>query len=265
MPHTVLLSRDTAPLDRLSLSRFLLEASFPAAALQPNGDEVLLYSLVGSVQVYCNGSFLGTLGGRRALDEPLVHAMRFPAWLPFEVTLTLVGTSADLLCATYTPPDDAIPSSLTPMHPYLHFNDTAWHRVGEGSYERRVAEVPTPAGFAIHAGETRNQLGGMSSWPPHANADDLQAFAAGETTWEEVMFFCCKEPGSVNLQGLYTGPTPVDTVCRVSNGDALVMPLGSHPITAAPGQALWYFWAYVGSALQKTYNQAATDQNVYQK
>lgn len=265
MAYAHLLSRDNAPLDRLSLGRFTLDASYPSANVQTDGQEFLLYSLVGRVQVYCNGSFLGTLGGRRTVEESLVHAMRFPAFLPFDVTLTLCGPAADLLCAAYTPPEEALSAGILPMHPYLHFNDVAWHDVGSGTYARRVAELPTPQGFGIHAGETHNSPGGISSWPPHADEEDLRRFAAGETTWEECMFFCCQEPGSVNLQGLYTGPEAIDEVRRVQNGDAMVMPLGSHPIGAAPGSPLSYCWFYAGSALEKEYNRTATDQGVYRK
>ena len=262
MGYHVLLSPHDDPLDRLTLSRWQFDASMPAASIETQGDELLLYALVGSVNVYANGLFLGTLGSRRSLKERGVQALRFPVGQGFDIALTLHGTSADLLCVTCVWMDTPLDA---PRHPYWHWSDTAWHAVGEGSYERAVAEVPTPDGFAISAGETHNVRGGTSSWPPHANEADLRRFSDQETSWEELMWFCCTESGSVNLQGLYTGNKVVDEIRRVDNGAAMVMPLGSHPITAAPGAEMTYAWFYCGDSLKKVYNASATDVHTYQK
>lgn len=260
---TTLLSPETHPLHRLTLSRIQLDATSPVTSLETHGDEVLLYSLVGRADVYCNGRFLGSFGNRKQVTERLVHAIRFPMGTEFTVALTVNGAAADILCLTATPPVHG--NSLVNPHPYLHWNDTVWNEVGEGCHFRHVAEVPTPEGFAIYTGETLNIPGGTSSWPPHANPEDLRRFAAKETTWEEVMFFSCKEPGIVDLQGIYTGGKIVNELVRIENGSAQVMPLGSHRIVAAPDSYIWYHWSYCGTALQKQYRKFASDTNIYVK
>ena len=260
---TTLLSPATDPLQRLTLVRIQLDATSPADSLETHGDEVLLYSLVGRAYVYSNGRFLGSLGGRKHVTEKLVHAMRFPAGTDFHVALTVNGAATDLLCCVATP---AAYTLVTPNpHPYLHWNDTVWNEVGEGCHARQVAEVPTPEGFQIFTGETLNIPGGSSSWPPHANPEDLRRFVAKDTTWEEVMFFACKEPGIADLQGIYTGGKIVNELIRIDNASAHVMPLGSHRLIAAPDSYLYYWWGYCGSALQKQYRQFASDTNIYVK
>ena len=260
---TTLLAPETHPLQRLTLSRIQLDATSPVTSLETHGDEVLLYSLVGRADVYSNGRFLGSLGGRKHVTEKLVHAIRFPMANEFAVALTVNGAAADLLCLTAAPLVDCV--YTTNLHPYLHWNDTVWNEVGEGCHLRQVAEVPTPEGFSIYTGETLNIPGGTSSWPPHASPEDLRRFAAKETTWEEVMMFFCKEPGLADLQGIYTGGKIVNEVVRLENGSAQVMPLGSHRIVAAPDSYIWYHWSYCGTALQKSYRKFASDTKIYVK
>jgi len=151
------------------------------------------------------------------------------------------------------------------QHPYLHWNDTLWNDVGEGTHFRTVAEVPTPQGFELFCGETLNIPGGTSSWPPHATAEDLRQYSARKTTWNEIMFFSSQEPGIVNLQGIYADGTIVDALQPIANGSAHVMPLGSHALTAHPASYLHYVWIYYGTALQKQYRKFASDTNIYVK
>ncbi len=224
---------------------------------------MLLYSLVGRADVYANGRFLGSFGNRKQVTEKLVHAMRFPMGNEFQIAMTVNGAAADILCLAATA--DPHVAYLQNPHPYLHWNDTVWNDVGEGCHFRQVAEVPTPEGFCIYTGETLNIPGGTSSWPPHANPEDLRRFAAKETTWEEVMMFFCKEPAIADLQGIYTGGKIVNELVRIENGSAHVMPLGSHKIIGACDSYTYYQWSYLGTALQKSYRQFASDTNIYVK
>jgi 5-deoxy-D-glucuronate isomerase len=256
-----LLSRDNAPCDKLSMKRIQLDASMPFARLFNNEREGVLYSLVGQAQAYVDGVRVGIIGGRKSVTEQQAHAIRVPWGVRSEVCLTLDGFSADFLWVTRQA-DHAEPATSLP---YVHRNDTFFHEVGSGAHRRTVGEVPTPQGFMIFLGETLNIPGGTSSWPAHATPEDVEAFARGETTWEEMMFFVAPKPGIAVLNGFYSNMEVAYKSISVENGSAHIMPLGSHRITAAPDSFIYYFWAYTGSALKKTYNRFATDVLTYVK
>ena len=282
MSYTILLDKHTAPLDRLTLVRLQLDASCPSLVLGTQGNEGLLYSLVGRVTVYADGLCLGTLGGRRSVTEPQIHCIRFPAGVMTTITVVLDGFAADVLWVTYESSSFKVVAtpysrvtynqgtstnmtSVIQQTPYLHWHDTVWHSVGTGTYARTVAEVPRPDGYRLDVGETLNPPGAWSSYPPHANTQDIEHFSNGETTWEEVFFCVCEQPGIVNLQGVYTGGTIVEKVMPVYNGHAYVMPLGSHAMVAHPQSYLYYFWCYAGTALEKIYRKYSDDVGVYRK
>ncbi len=261
MQIITLLDHNNSPLPTLQFYRVLLDHEFPSIHLATDTAEALLYSMTGTVMVYANGTFLSTIGMRTSVKEPHCHCIRFPAMSHFTVTLTMDSFAADLLWVV----DTERYATIINHTPYLHYNDTMFHTVGEESYRRRVAEVPRPAGYAIDCGETLNHVGATSSWPAHANAHDLDVFRDGKTTWQEGMFFVCPKPGTAKLDGLYSGGKIVNMTVPITNGSAMAMPLGSHPITAAPDSWMWYFWAYTGTALEKRYNRFATDVGVYEK
>ena len=257
---THLLGAKAHHLDKLALWRVQLDQSMPAATVSGEHQEGVLYALTGTALIYADGQYLGSLGQRRRMQDEQAQAWRFRGCAA--VTLTLSGTAfaADFLWITHTP---YIGTDLPIID--KHLDDAAWHTVGDGTHLRRVADIPTPRGARIACGETHNIPGGISSWPPHATGDDIEQFTNGKTTWEEVMWFACDAPGIANLQGVYTGNIAVNKYREIRNGDAHVVPLGSHTIHAGPGASMLYVWAYAGTALQKQYNQAANDLGTYRK
>jgi 5-deoxy-D-glucuronate isomerase len=258
MGYTLLLDKTNAPLEHLSLSRLSLDTSHPYVTVRTLKQEAVLYSLTGTAMVYANEGCLGTIGGRKKITDDVVQCIRFPAGTDFVVSVLVSGFAADFLWITSSA---VIPA--TNKVPYLHFYDVLWHDVGTGTHQRKVAEVPTPEGYTLFCGETQNIVGGISSWPPHATAEDVERFANGETTWEEVMWFACEKPCIANLKGVYTGNVVVNKLVELANGAAQTMCLGSHSIHAAPDSSAKYVWIYRGSALQKAYNRASTDLGTY--
>ena len=258
-----LLSPETPTLKRLTLKSIRLDSTSPSEQIRFHG-EAALYMLVGKARVYWKGLFLGTMGGRSSVSEPLCHVIRFPKWPENSIAVMLDGFSAEALWITCA--SDGSDDSTWPLLPYFHYNDTTFHQVGTGTHQRRVAEVQTPIGFEIALGETLNIPGGTSSWPAHASDDDMQKFCDGKTSWEECMYFVCPKPGVCHFNGYFNGSNwRHNRRIAIDNDTAHVMPLGSHAITAAPDSTCWYFWSYVGDALTKTYNRWASNVGTYQK
>ena len=258
MPSTILLSPQNSALRTLTLSRLQLDQEAPVCTVETQGEELLLYLGIGKVIVAIEHVAEWSLGGRRKVIDPGVAVVRVPAGRPQRLDVHLCDFSADMLIAS-------VPGSASDAGFVCHMEDVWSHQVGEGTHQREVREVPTPAGYAISCGETINPPGGVSSWPPHANAEDLAKFQAGVTTWEEAMFFACASPGFAVIAGYYSGGQYEDRIIRVENGSAHAMVLGSHSIYAAPDSSIWYFWAYLGDALKKEYRRWATDLSTYRK
>lgn len=263
MPSTVLLSPNNAPLRTLTLSRLQLDQDEPVCTLETQGEELCFYVLIGQVIILDvgNPAETGNWGfyeGRRKVTDPGVAVLRFPAGRSVSLRVELQGFSADVLVASVIGPS-------SDASPIAHRGDVWSHQVGEGAHQREVREVPTPPEYTISCGETINPAGGVSSWPPHANAEDLAKFKAGVTTWDETFFIVAPSPGIAVLDGYYGDGTSVQEVVRLENGHAYPMCLGSHMCYAAPDSYLYYAWFYCGDALQKQYRKYADDVGVYRK
>ena len=263
-----LLDRNNSPLNNLRVHRAMLDSKSPYCTWEHTPHEMALYALTGIITVYWNGSCLGQIGGRKSVTERVCHVIRFPRLCVedgHKIVLTLEGFAADALLIECVPSPEEDTMLIGPTLPYFHYNDTVWNDVGSGSYARRVAEVQTPAGFELYLGETLNEVGGVSSWPAHANEHDLQLYKDGQTDWEEGMFFICPKPGLCIMDGIMSDGQLHRRTQVIENGSAHAMPLGSHRIQAAPDAWLWYAWFYAGNALQKQYRKFSTDVGIYVK
>ncbi len=269
MSFTRLLSKEYNNVDRLVLSRIQLDAVQPSLMFHTHGKEGLLYGLVGKFNVYANGLYLGSYDSGISIENHRgnnIVVCRFPAHNEYDISITMRSHAADLLwmtCEPLVPYATTTTAHMSPIAPYMHVRDSVWHDVGHGTHQRSVCELPTPPGYEIATGETHNIIGGISSWPPHATPEDIERFSNGETTWEEAMFYI--GDGFADLRGVYTGGSIVNKIMPIHNGEAHVMPLGSHAIYSKVDCNLKYVWFYCGSALKKFYNSFSDDLNVYKK
>lgn len=245
-------------MSNLLVNHITLDAEKPCHHTYIREREALVYALIGRIRVYANHHFLGVIGGRRSVTEPLAHVIRFPAGVEWQVSLVMDGFSADCLLASC----EALPNACTKL-PYMHWNDAYSHTVGEGTHQRTVTEVVTPPSFRISAGETYNPPGTTSSWPPHASQQDLLLYQEGKTTWEEWFYVIAPQPAQATLIGLYPGGKQVSETRVLTNGELVQMPLGSHAVTAAANSFAWYCWLYAGNALQKSYNKFSHHTGAY--
>lgn len=256
---TLLLDETTAPLKRLALWRAQMDASSPGVLFHTQGNEVLVYPLVGCASLTANGKYLGILGGRRHITERVIHAARFLPGSRQNLLLNVQSYAADVLIVTSDPVTSPC-SDLWP--PYVHYNDAAFHDVGTGCYRRTVAEVPTPEGYAIHCGETLSDGtdGSWSSWPSHCAPEEVGRYK----DHEELFFVVTPTYFALSLCGQYCTGKAARGMYRLNNGEACVMPLGAHELAVCPPGFGYYAWFYI-SFLKKQYNKYATDVKVYEK
>ena len=113
---------------------------------------------------------------------------------------------------------------------------------GRGLYSRQVHNlfVTDPHVRRLMVGETFNPPGHWSSYPPHKHDG-----RDGEPVLEEVYHFRLDPPLGFGHQMLYAADGESVTHA-VRDGDAVLLPYGYHPVSAAPGYRLYYLWAMAG-------------------
>ncbi|MGC8778177.1 MAG: 5-deoxy-glucuronate isomerase [Candidatus Caldatribacteriaceae bacterium] len=118
--------------------------------------------------------------------------------------------------------------------------------VGEGSFERVVHTIvgeDFPAERLL-VGETFNQPGFWSSYPPHRHEENRPP---EEYFLEEVYHYQVEPEEGFGVQVFYTADRMFEEAYLVRHGDTFVIPRGYHPVVAAPGYRLYYFWALAGA------------------
>ena len=130
-------------------------------------------------------------------------------------------------------------------------NDVLVKKVGKDTFKRSVHHIlreKDPAKVLI-AGETFNEPGKWSSYPPHKHD---QAKAGKEARLEEVYFFKVNPTNRfcfMRLYGKKNGKYHEKTL-SVKNNDFVVIPFGYHPVSAPPDTQVYYFWALAGKKRQ---------------
>lgn len=117
--------------------------------------------------------------------------------------------------------------------------------VGKGTYERRVRTIvgeDFPAERLL-VGETINQAGKWSSYPPHRHE---KSEPPRESRLEEIYYYKLENPKTFGIQRIYTDDGRIDETHAVGEGDLCVLPRGYHPVAATPASKLYYFWALAG-------------------
>jgi 5-deoxy-glucuronate isomerase len=117
--------------------------------------------------------------------------------------------------------------------------------VGEDTYCRHVRTV-IGEGFPserLLVGETINEAGKWSSYPPHRHERNSPPH---EAKLEEVYYYRTEKPNGFGLQRIYTDDGRIDETHTVRSGDVCVLPRGYHPVSAAPCSKLYYFWVLAG-------------------
>ncbi len=136
------------------------------------------------------------------------------------------------------PATDAGPSFVAPA-------DVVVHERGAPGWQRQVHDIAADnvRAHALIVGETFNEPGQWSSFPPHKHDGE-----DGEPALEEVYYYRFDRPDGFGFQGLYEAGDERAVFLR--HGAIVGIPRGYHPVCAAPGYRLYYLWALVGNPRQ---------------
>jgi len=116
---------------------------------------------------------------------------------------------------------------------------------GRGNFEREIRNliVSTDATEHVVFGETINGPGNWSSYPPHKH-DTYDP--PHEYPLEEIYFYKLHPPQGFGFQRVYTKNRRFDEVYLIENDDVVMLKKGYHPVVAAGGYKLYYFWIIAG-------------------
>jgi len=205
------------------------------------GREAVLYLIGGSCDFVASAG-AATLSGLLETRPAIFDGPPTALYLPPGTRLELSSSRAGARLALFSAP----PAGDRPLR-QVHPDQVTVRAVGRDAWSRRVCSVVDQrVASRLLVGETINQAGAWSSYPPHKHDTEVPG---REVPMEEVYHFMVRPPGGFGLQMVYTAPEaarPFEHIYRVRDGDTVVIPRGYHPVVAAGGYQLAYLWAISG-------------------
>lgn len=207
----------------------------PTDAVSP-GRESLLVILGGRCSIAVKGmDAWDDLGGRGDVFEGVPTSVYVPSGISYRIS-----ASGPVEIAVLRAPAPAGGEAYVIRPP-----DVTVAVRGEGPSRRTVHTIldeSKPAQRLV-AGETYNEPGAWSSYPPHKHD---RHDPPREAVFQEVYYFRVKPKEGFGFQRLYSPERHVDSTFVVEDGDTVLIPWGYHPVVAAPGYRLYYLWALAG-------------------
>lgn len=200
---------------------------------QEPGHETVLVIVSGACTVRA-GEVRAALNRSDVFSEPAM-ALYVPAGVA--VTIDAEIDTAIACCLGVSEPGGEVA--------FIGPEQVACRTVGRDTYERRVCDIIGPDVPAKHlvVGETFNQPGKWSSYPPHRHDEDR---LPEEADMEEVYFFRVDPPQGFGVQRLYSPEADFDRAVVLRDGDVVAISEGYHPVAAAPGCDVYYLWVLWG-------------------
>jgi 5-deoxy-glucuronate isomerase len=118
---------------------------------------------------------------------------------------------------------------------------------GSGNIERHIHNI-LPEGKdadSLLVVEVFTPEGHWSSYPPHKHDEDNLPH---ESYLEETYYHKVSPEHGFAIQRVYTDDRSLDETMIIKNGDAVMVPKGYHPVSAAPGYEEYYLNVMAGPA-----------------
>lgn len=228
--------KDNGHLRLLSLAVLTLQAGETYVG-NTGEEERVLVLLAGDMTVEVDHRSFS--GSRKNVFAEKATAVYLPTQSNFKVTNNGPENLEAALCGTPSPVRyEAF--AVTP--------NEVWDRtVGEKNWQRSVHDIVVKnAEGKVHriiVGETFNEPGNWSSFPPHKH-DHYEPGVEAEM--EEIYYYQLEPKEGFGLQSIYTKDERLNETYRVQHGDTFLIPEGYHPVCAAGGYRLYYLWMMAG-------------------
>jgi 5-deoxy-glucuronate isomerase len=215
------------------------ELSLLRLQLEPGTQETMSFEREEATLVLLNGNVTFSWNGenRQAKRESPFKERASALYLPAGAEATvLADVDSELIIATTACDATGAPALVGP-------EDVTVNKRGKQGYAREVHDIfiNDPHAKRLLVGETFNPPGSWSSFPPHKHDGE-----DGEPYLEEVYYYRLDPPQGFAYQGLYAKDGSLNEAYTVKDGDAVLISRGFHPVGAAPGYSLCYFWVLAG-------------------
>ncbi|GLR67131.1 5-deoxy-glucuronate isomerase [Acidocella aquatica] len=170
------------------------------------------------------------IGGRRSPFEGPGHSVYLPPGAAWRFTPASACELA--LCHAAVPPGAAPPPPRVIMPGAVRCSTR-----GAGDNERFIRDLlpETEPAAAMLLVEVITPGGHWSSFPPHKH----DTAGPDETALEEIYYHRFRRPGGFGFQRIYDH-AGLDEALPLTDGAAVLVPRGYHPVSAAPGCDLYY-------------------------
>ena len=126
---------------------------------------------------------------------------------------------------------------------FINSKEIKFRRLGEETYFRNITDI-IPDNFPaekIILGETINDPGNWSSYPPHKHDKDNPP---DEYKLEEIYFFKIHPPTGFGIIRIFDENE--DNLFLIKNNEIVTIPKGFHPVGVIPKHQIYYLWALAG-------------------
>jgi len=194
--------------------------------------EIAFVITSGVLKFFADGKLLGKVRRKDVFEEP-PFAMYIPPFTNYSIEFEEEST----VCLTSCKAEKKNkPALITP-------NDLRTKRVGEETFYRNVTDIISenfPAERLI-VGETINDPGNWSSYPPHKHDKDNPP---EEVKIEEVYYFKIVPETGFGVIRVFGDED--DHLFLLCNNEVVTIPKGYHPVGIAPKHQIYYLWALAG-------------------
>jgi len=233
-----IVSEDFNKMEYLALGKLYLKSGSQYEG--HTGDyETVLVILTGKATIACEDKEWSGLGGRTSVFDGKGTAVYVPCRSDYtvvaesDVHIAVCKAKADQKFKPFVvQPDEVIVN---------HRGKDLWtrevHDIIPDSLENKVQR--------IILGETFNDAGKWSSYPPHKHdVDNLPE----EACLEEIYHYQIDPEQGFGVQMHYTEDGEIDDAFIVRQGDSFAVNKGYHPVVAAGGYKLYYLWFLAGKS-----------------
>lgn len=223
----------------LSFLRFgFIRLAAGGVAVRPaDGYEKVLVPLSGTAAVRVGTERFDPVGGRPSVFAGPASAVYVPTGAGFEVE---ARTKLELAVCGARAEAALVPFAVTP-------DEVVRQRRGRPGFERTVHDIVTSRHEGrvqrIVVGETFNEPGQWSSYPPHKHDRDAPP---EEVAMEEIYHYRVEPAQGFGIQARYHRGQGDDSAWVVRSGDSFAIADGFHPVAAAAGYRLYYLWFMAG-------------------
>jgi len=197
--------------------------------------EAALVVLGGRCEIWAGEQHWPRVGEREEVFSGRASALYLPAGSNLRVK-ALGSLEAALITSPASSKGEAV---------LVRPEEVAVHTVGSDNWRRSVHEIinaRVPAQRLL-VGETYNEPGAWSSYPPHKHDHEIPG---KEAPLEEIYHFRVNPPEGFGIQRSYSPERGLDEALVVKHGDTVEIPFGYHLVAAAPGHKVYYLWALAG-------------------